>query len=226
MPQTRNVFAQAVTQTKFNVTNNSNGHLNNQYILVYVTPVAQAENWLYAAWQQLNPGDGSTRSFILDQKVSGQMLSTDGLYTTNQVAIPPSYVSSLTNSGGLEPVLGAIQLGSQVNPPTVTNTQSGIKNQTMDPGSAMYAQWLLNGNLTVQSLTPISAGGTLSAFELNTTLYWAVGTFQKGPSYSYNQVTASTAYALPPNTPEVNVSLTYNDATQQFEWSFNPPSDQ
>ena len=223
--KTRNIFALAVNETKFMVTNNSGGNLANQYILVFITPVAQAENWVYAAWQQLRPGEGGTSNFTLNQIVSGQMVETDGSYTTNSVTIDPNYVSILTNSSGLQPVLGTPQLGTQVQPPTVTSQQSGMKNNTSNPGYAMYAQWSLNGNLAVQSQSSISAGGTLSAFELNTNLYWSVGDYSQGPNFTYNQITSFQTYSLPANTPIVSVTLTYNSATQQFEFSFDPPSD-
>jgi hypothetical protein len=113
-------------------------------------------------------------------------------------------------------------LGSTVAAPTVTGTQSGIKNMTATPGTAMFARWFLNDNLTCQSIAPVSAGGTLSAFELNTVTYWAVGNLQKAPTYTYQQITTATAYSLPPATDTVDVSLTYNASTQQFEWTFAP----
>ena len=136
----RNVFAEAVGQTRFNVTNNSGTNLGNQYILVYLTPLNSAENWLYMAWQQLRPGPGSTKSFVLNQAVSGSMLSLDSTYQTNEVAILPNYVSLLTNSAGLDPSLQTPVLGSTVTAPTVTATQSGMKNMTASPGTAMYGE--------------------------------------------------------------------------------------
>lgn len=218
-----NVFAEAVTQTMFKVTNNSGGHLGNQFILVFLTPIESAENYLYAAWQQLNPGEGGTSPFVLNQTVSGMMLTTNGT-TTNLVEIDPGYVSIATNPDGLQPQLGQQVLGATLPPPTVTPTQSGLVNNTAGPGYALYAQWFINNNLAIQSKAPVAAGGTLSAFELNTTLYWAVGDTVVGPTYTYNQITPMTAYSLPPATPIVSVSLTYNTTSNTFGFTFEPAS--
>jgi hypothetical protein len=219
----RNVFAVS-NQTTFKVTNNSGGQLGGQSILVYLTPLTNAQNWLYYAWQNLTPGDGGSSSFTLNQNVAVNMLSQNGNDTTNSQTVNPGWVSLLTNSAGLNPTLGAPVLGSTVPAPTVTTTQSGVKNNTANPGSAMYSVWSVNGNQTAQSKQPVSAGGTLSAFELNTTLYWSVGYKQVGPNYTYQQITTFDAYALPAATPTVNVSLGYDKNTQQFTWTFDPPS--
>jgi hypothetical protein len=219
----RNVFS-AANQTTFNVTNNSGGQLGGQSILVYLTPLTNAQNWLYYAWQNLTPGEGGSSKFTLNQNVSVNMLAQDGSYTTNSQIVNPGYVSLLTNTSSLQPTLGQPVLGTTVNPPTVTPTQSGVKNLTANPGSSMYSVWFVNGNPTAQSKQPVSAGGTLSAFELNTTLYWSIGYKQEGPNYTYQQITTFYAYVLPAATPTVNVSLGYDSNTQQFTWTFDPPS--
>jgi len=216
-----NAFATSVSATNFRVTNNTT-QLGNQYVLVYLTPEVGAENWLYAAWQQLNPGQGGTQSFTLNQAVSGQMESLDGTYTTNTLAITPGYVSELTNGTNLQATLQPPVLGTTAPPPQVTSSQSGMQNATLQPSVAMNALWYVNGNLTCKSISPVSAGNTLSAFELDTTLYWAVGNAVEGPNYTYNQITPLTKYVLPANTPLVNVSLIY--ANSQFQFDFQPGS--
>ncbi|MEG4809782.1 hypothetical protein QUA82_18155 [Microcoleus sp. F8-D3] len=210
--------------TTFKVKNDSGDKLGNQYILVYLTPINNVDDWLYAAWQQIRPGTGGTKTFTLTQEISAKMISKDGTYETSDVQIPPAYVSLLTNEEGLEPALGKAVLGtdSTIEPPTVTKNQCGVKNMTGSPGTAMYAQWFVNDSLTVQSKPLVSAGGTLSAFELDTKIYWSVGTKQTGPNYTYNQVTTQKMYNLKAGTTLVNVTLTYNQATNQFEWTFDP----
>ena len=212
-----------MTTTTFKVTNNSGDQLGDQYILVYLTPISNVDDWLYAAWQQIRPGEGSTKTFTLTQEISAKMISKDGTYETGDVQIPPGYVSLLTNEDGLDPVLGKPVLGTDptINPPTVTKNQCGVKNITASPGAAMYAQWFVNDSLTVQSKALVSAGGTLSAFELDTKIYWSVGTKQTGPNFTYNQVTTQKMCILKAGTTLLNVALTYNNATSQFEWDFD-----
>jgi hypothetical protein len=218
----RNAFADAVTSTKFSVTNNTDDNLRNQKILVFLMPIDTAQNWTYAAWQALAPGEGSQAFFDLNQDISADALSADGSYQTASQKIAPGYVSILTNPDGLSPVLNPAVLGSRVQPPTVATGQSGIKNQTTNPGLSMYTRWSVNGKLTCQSGSIVSAGGTLSAFELETTLYWAVSAFKQGPNYNYNQITAFTKYALPANTANVDVDVTFDLDMQQFAFSFSP----
>ena len=210
-----------MTTTNFKVTNNTNGQLNDQYILVYITPVNEANNWLYAAWQQLQPGEGGSEFFSLTQDISGKMIVPNQL-ETNTMKIPPGQVSLYTNSaaspnGQLDsPILGS---SPTINPPTVTVQQAGIKNMTNAPAQAPFAQWLVNDKLTVQSIAPVSADGTLSAFELDTKLYWAVGNRQVGANFKLSQVTSQKVYNLPPGITQVDVNLTY--ANNQFTFAFS-----
>ena len=210
-----------MTTTQFKVTNNTKGQLNNQFILVFLTPINESQNWLYAAWQQLNPGEGGSQFFTLNQDISGKMIMPNQ-FETNTMTIAPGYVSLYENStaspqGQLgNPIVGSSPI---VQPPTVTVQQAGIKNMTSAPAQAPYAQWLVNGNLTVQSIAPVSAGGTLSAFELDTKLYWAIGNRQVGANFKLNQVTSNTVYNLPAGTTQVDVNLTY--ANNQFQFAFS-----
>src|SRR5262249_48142628 len=159
-----------------------------------MTPQDAAENWLYAAWQQLTPGDGGMANFTLNQDVSGQLIipaqGGQPSYTSNLLGIPPGYVAIASNPNGLSPALAAPVPGTTMpsSQPTVTSTQSGIINDTSGLPNQPYAQWLVNGNLTVQSNATIPDLGGLSAFELNTILYWAVGETVIGPTWTYNQV--------------------------------------
>lgn len=214
-----NAFASNVNSTEFRVTNNTD-KLGNQSILVFLTPANDAQQWLYAAWQRLRPGKGGTGKFVLNEEVSGQMEATDGTYSTNVITISPGYVSELVNGSGLQPTLSTPILGSSAPLPHVTPQQSGVQNATDQPAVEMNALWYVNGNLTCQSIAPVSAGNVLSAFELNTTLYWAVGNTVIGPNYTYNQVTPLTKYVLPAATPAVNVTLDYSNS--QFQFSFTP----
>lgn len=209
-------------ETKFKVTNNTGGQLKNQHILVFLTPIDSADDWLYAQWQNLQPGDGGSEFFTLNNNISGILTIPDD-FETNKMPIDPGLVSLYTNKigdpkGSLQPPVS----GSQVDPPTVTGNQSGIKNESTNPAQAPYAQWFVNENLTVQSISPISAGGTLSAFELKTTLYWAVGAKQEGANYTLTQITKERAYVLPAGTRNVQVTVGY--VNNQFTWTFDPAS--
>ncbi len=210
-----------MTTTQFKVTNKTNGQLRNQYILVFLTPVDNSGDWIYAAWQQLQPGDGGTNFFTLNQKTSGKIL-VPNKFESNLIEIPPGWVSLYKNSqaspqGQLEnPIIGS---DGSIPKPTVTPNQAGIKNMTNAPAQAPYAQWYVNGNLTVQSIAPVSSGGTLSAFQLDTKLYWSVGNKQEGANFTLNQVTTQQVYSLPAGKTSVDVVLTYSN--NQFQWSFS-----
>ncbi|MHA7630761.1 hypothetical protein [Corallococcus sp. M7] len=210
----RNAF-QPVTATTFNVTNNTGGALGNQYILVFLTPLMNSANYVYAAWQQLNPGEGATQPFVLNQNITASVTSPNGT-TSAQVSISPGYLSQATNPRGLSPVLGAPQQSSSVTP-----QQSGVQNFT-NPFIPLTSNWYVNGNLVVSSSTQLT-GGAFSAFELQTTLYWAIGNTSTGANYTLNQITPLQSYSLPAGTAAVNVSVTYNSTTGLYGFDFGAP---
>lgn len=208
----RNAF-QAVTATTFNVTNNTGGELGNQYILVFLTPLLNSPNYVYAAWQQLNPGEGATQPFVLNQNITASVTSPNRT-TSAHVSIAPGYLSQATNPGGLSPVLGTPQQSTSVTP-----QQAGVQNSTSNPFVPLVANWYVNSNLVVSSSTQLTSGA-VSAFELQTTLYWGIGNSATGANYTLNQITPLQSYALPAGTATVNVSVTYNPTTGLYGFSF------
>lgn len=210
-PAPMNAFASAVTQTQFFVTNNTAGALANQKILVFLTPLMNSANYLYAAWQQLAPSDGATSKFILNQDIAAYLVTDDT--TSAPVAIAPGYMSQAVNAGGLSPYLASPTPSS-----SVTAQQSGVQNQT-SPYVGVNVAWTVNKNLVIQTASPLSAGA-VSAFELQTKLYWAVGNTTSGANYTLNQITPMQTYSVPAGVATVNVSLTFDRSTGQYNFAF------
>ena len=205
-----NAFA-PVSSVNFSVTNSTNGQLGNQAILVFLTPLLNSANYVYAAWQQLTPGEGGSQSFTLNQSISALALS--GNNTSNSMAIAPGYVSSCDNPSGLAPVLEASSLSGSVTP-----QQAGVQNNT-NPFEGVDIGWSVNNNLVVQSNIPLTAGA-ISTFELQTKLYWAVGFETEGPTYTIQQITPMTVYDLTAGTANVSVDVTYNGVTGLYGYAF------
>jgi hypothetical protein len=213
--------AQGVSSTKFRVVDKTGGKLGFQKILVFLTPENNAEDFVYTAWQQLNPGENSTQSFVLNQAVGGQVVTLDGKQETEVVATPPGYMATVTNAQELGIALGKATLTlPETSGMRVTPSQSGIINGTATPPLATKVRWYVNGNMTAESRTFLPSGRALSTFELKTKLYWTVGTTVKAPSFTYQQIDPLVTYALPPNTPSVDVVVSFDEAAQTFKFDF------
>jgi hypothetical protein len=209
----KNAFAATVSQTTFQVTNNTAGELANQQILVFLTPVMDNANYLYAAWQQLNPSDGATSTFTLNQDIAAYLVTANT--TSAPVAIAPSTMSQASNAGGLSPFLTASSPSA-----SVTAQQSGVQNAT-SPFVAVDVAWTVNNNLVVQTSAPLSSQA-ISSFELQTQLYWAVGTTTVGSNYTLNEITPMQTYSVPAGVSNVAVSVTYDRTTGQYAFAFTP----
>lgn len=207
-------------ETLFTVTNKNADLTKGNSILVFVKPVQKAENWVYAAWQQLNPtSGGGSQKFTLSNKVSAQAtIPEEHHYESNAVVLPQQKYSNITKPPGGNIELSSPQDGSQWLEPK----QAGLLNTVAEGG--IFAQWLVNGSLAIQGNTELSNQGK-SIFELDTTLYFTVGQYVAGPNWQYNQIAAFKTYSLPPQTSTVNVTLTYNVETATYTWTFDPPSD-
>lgn len=203
-----------VTSVQFFVTNNTNGQLANQAILVFLTPLLSSSNYMYAAWQQLTPGEGSTQPFILSQDISGSVITQNGTIS-NEMLIAPGYLSSATNPQGLSPVLSSPTYSDKV-----TSQQAGIENDT-SPFTPLDTNWYVNSQLVVTSNIPLTSQA-LSTFQLQTRLYWAVGAVQQGANYTLSEITPMQNYDLPAGVSSVKVNVTYNQTTGQYQFTFNP----
>ncbi|MFY2561234.1 hypothetical protein ACN469_26775 [Corallococcus terminator] len=203
----------AVNSTLFNVTNNTHGQLGNQHILVFLTPVLSSTNCVYAAWQKLNPGEGATQPFTLNQNISATVTTSNGTMSA-PVTISPSYLSQVTNPDGLSPVLGTPQLSQNVTP-----QQAGVQNTTSTAFEEVNVNWSVNGNLVVSTKTPLTASA-FSTFELRTSLYWCVGSSEQEKAYTLGEITPLQSYALEAGTSIVNVSVTYDKATGKYGYAF------
>ncbi|WP_406697535.1 hypothetical protein V5E97_01630 [Singulisphaera sp. Ch08] len=217
--------AQGITSTTFRVKDMTGGKLAHQKILVFLTPKTNAEDFVFAAWQQLSPGENSTHTFVLNQAVSGQVTTVDSSQETAVVPIAPGYMSTITDADNLGIVLSKSSLAyAESESLKVTPSQSGIINNTATPPLATKVRWFVNDSLTAESRTFLPAGGALSTFELDTKLYWTVGSTVKAPAYTYQQIDPLLTYDLPPNTPSVDVLVTFDDASQTFKFGFTPSS--
>lgn len=211
----RNAFT-AANATTFHVTNNTNGQLGDQSILVFLTPLLNSKDYKYAAWQQLTPGEGATQPFTLSQDISTYVTINNGT-TSAHMPILPGELSSVTNPHGLSPVIGSPSRSSSVTP-----QQCGLQNNT-SPYEEIFASWLVNNNLVVASSVGVTEGA-LSTFELQTKLYWAIGAASTGPNYTLQEITPMQSYSLPAGTTDVTVNVTFNTSTGTYEYDFNPKS--
>jgi hypothetical protein len=209
----KNAFAATVSQTTFQVTNNTHGELANQRILVFLTPVMDSNNYSYAAWQQLNPSDGATSTFVLNQDISAYLVTTGT--QSAPVAISPGTMSTATNADDLSP-----SLSSPVTSASVTPQQSGVQNGT-SPFVGVNVAWMVNSSLVVQTSAPLSEMA-VSAFELQTQLYWAIGNTSSGSNYTLNEITPMQAYSVPAGVSDVAVSVTYDDTSGDYLFAFMP----
>ncbi len=209
-----NVFTATADGVTFTVKNSTQGALSNQSILVFLTPQTAQTSYLYAAWQNLQPGDGASAKFNLTNTISASV--TNDQYTSNTVVIPLQNVSDITSSNNASPTLGTPYYA----PTVVTAAQQGLVNKST---VAAYPQWFVNGNLMCQGNNTITNGGT-STFALLTTLYWYVGEYVATTTYQYQNISAQTAYVVPTGVASVTVTVTKDTTANKFIFSFNPPS--
>lgn len=90
-----------------NLFNNTTRVTTNQ-ILLFLQPIAPQENYLFTAWQVLNPSIDSAQSAVLTNNFSGSIASfgdTRGNYSA-PVALPLGVALEITDPNNQSPVIG------------------------------------------------------------------------------------------------------------------------
>jgi hypothetical protein len=212
----RQVASTSSTTTAFNVTNSTGGVLRGQYVLVFLQPIPNSPDYLYAAWQALNPGEGATQPFALSYQISVDVSLENGT-TSAAVGIQPGQLSEAVNPGGLSPVLDPPAASS-----LVTAQQAGVQNTT-SPFEFLNVSWFVDGDLVATTSAPLTED-EVSAMEYDDVLYWAVGDVTQGTLVTSSEITPMASYAVPAGAAQIDVDVTFDTITGFFVFTFTPVS--
>ena len=158
--------------TKLNFLNNTSKPTSNQ-ILIFLQPVGPQQNYLFSAWNVLNPSIGSTQSVILNNEFSGSIATfgdTRGNYS-GPVSLPLGKALQITNPNNQSPVIG-------LPGDSIDKEQVGLQNDAITPPTNLSVTWYVNGNKVVEtnntSTTTLNPGFK-SLFQLKQSIFVFLG---------------------------------------------------
>jgi hypothetical protein len=206
--------------TKISFFNNTTTSTSNQ-ILLFLQPVEAKSNYLFSAWNVLNPSRFSSQYVILSTDFSGSISSygdTHGNYSS-PVGLILGKALEITNPNDQSPVIGL-----PVDKPLLTPNQVGLLNNTATPAENLSVTWYVNGKKVVETnnteTTTLNPGFT-ATFELKQYIYCMLG--QK-PSltetYTLQSFGMMQQFQVPNGADELNIEVyTDKDGKDKFKLS-------
>lgn len=188
-------------------------HPTSNKVLMFLRPVEASDNYLFSAWNVLNPGPGSSQQVDLTTSFSAsiaQWADSHGSYT-DPVALPLGQAVTVTDLNGQS---ATIDTGNIYGP--LTPDQVGLYNDATTPPTDLSVTWWVNGNKVVETnntaATTLNPGFT-STFQLKQSVYLMFG---QAPTVTqtYTLQTFSQAVEIPvPNGATDLYIEAYTDAS-------------
>lgn len=200
---------------KLNFFNNTDRPTSNQ-ILIFLEPIDPQENYLFSAWNVLNPSIGSTQAVTLSNEFSGSIATfgdNRGNYS-RPVALPLGNALQITNPNNQSPVIGLP--GDSIFP-----EQVGLQNEAKTPPTRLSVTWYVNGNKVVETnntdVTTLNPGFK-SLFQLKQSVFLYLG--QKPTeteTYTIQTINKAQEFKVPNDETEMNFEVyTEPDGVDKF----------
>lgn len=201
--------------TKLNFLNNTSKPTSNQ-ILIFLQPVGPQQNYLFSAWNVLNPSIGSTQSVILNNEFSGSIATfgdTRGNYS-GPVSLPLGKALQITNPNNQSPVIG-------LPGDSIDKEQVGLQNDAITPPTNLSVTWYVNGNKVVEtnntSTTTLNPGFK-SLFQLKQSIFVFLGQRPtETETYTLSTINKTQEFPIPNSATEVSFEVyTDTDGIDKF----------
>jgi hypothetical protein len=163
----------ATTTTTIHV-HNSVSDVTSNVVLMFLQPVSPEDNYVYSAWNVLNPSPGSHQQVDLTTSFSGSIAALGGSVSdyTDPVGLTLGTAALITNPNNQSPAIAGTSKQA------ITADEVGVDNETQTPPTDLSVIWYVNGNKVVEtnntpdtSLNP----GFVSTFELKQSVWVMFG---------------------------------------------------
>jgi hypothetical protein len=194
----------ATTTTTIHVYNSVDQATSN-VVLMFLQPVTAEENYVYSAWNVLNPSIGSYQQVELSTSFSASIAAFGSSVVdyTNPVGLPLGTAVKVTNPNDQSPVID----GSSTVP--ITSDEVGLDNECTSPPTDLSVIWYVNGNQVVETNnTPDTTlnPGFISTFQLKQSV-WVMFSQRPQTTTTYTAQTFGQAVEIPIPNGATNVYI-------------------
>lgn len=188
-------------------------------ILLFLQPVGPQANYVYSAWDSLNPSIGSLQDVELTTTFSASIapLGSDHDDHSSPAELSLGTVSEVINPNNQSPFIGGTTDQSSITP---TSDQVAVYNNTLIPPLNLSVTWLVNGKQVVQTnntdTTALKPGDT-ATFQLQQSIYCMLGQIpQVEPTWTAESVGKMVTFPIP-NASELSIEVyTGTDGRNSF----------
>ncbi len=147
---------------------------NSNVMMLFLQPVEPKEDYVYSAWNVLNPSRNSQQQCELATSFAASIASFESpnVNYSDPVALTLGAAALITNKNGLSPAISGISNAA------ITESEVGLDNQATTPPTDLSVTWYVNGNKVVQTnntrestLNP----GFMSTFQLKQAVWVMFG---------------------------------------------------
>jgi len=213
----------ATTTTTIHVHNNVSKPTAN-VVLLFLQPVQAEDNYVYSAWNVLNPSIGSNQECVLETSFSASIAEFNSKVGDYSDPVPVTLGSAglITNPNGQSPAI----VGTSTQP--ITPDQVGLDNECVSPGTELSVSWYVNGNRVVQTNNTESSTlnlGFVSTFQLTQSVWLMFG---QEPlittTYVAQTFSAATPFPIQNGTADLYIEA-YTDPTGRDSFKVVSPED-
>lgn len=163
----------ATTTTTIHV-HNSVAQVTSNVVLMFLQPVTPQNNYVYSAWNVLNPSIGSWQQVQLTTSFSGSIAAFGSAVSdyTDPVGLTLGSAALITNPNDQSPAIGGLSAMA------ITADEVGMDNECSSPPADLSVAWYVNGNKVVETnntLTTTLNPGFVSTFQLKQSIWVLFG---------------------------------------------------
>jgi hypothetical protein len=163
----------ATTTTTIHV-HNSVSQATSNVVLMFLQPVTAQNNYVYSAWNVLNPSPGSWQQVQLTTSFSGSISAFGSGVSdyTDPVGLTLGAAALITDPNDQSPAIGGLSTVP------ITPDEVGLDNECSSPPTDLSVVWYVNGNKVVETnntpTTTLNPGFT-STFQLKQSVWVMFG---------------------------------------------------
>jgi len=199
----------ATTTTTIHV-HNTVTDVTSNVVLMFLQPVQPQDNYVYSAWNVLNPAPGSHQQIDLTTSFSASIAAFGSSVTdfTDPVGLTLGTPALVSDPNQQSPAIGG-QSSRQI-----TQDQVGLDNECLSPATNLSVIWYVNGNKVVETNNTASTTlnpGFVSTFQLKQSV-WVMFGQRPQITTTYTAQTFGQAVEIPiPNGATDVYILAYTD---------------
>ena len=163
----------ATTTTIIHV-HNSVTDVTSNVVLLFLQPVAAEDNYVYSAWNVLNPSPGSHQQVDLTTSFAGSIAALGSAVTdyTDPAGLTLGTPGLITDSNNQSPAIAGTSTRS------ITTDEVGLDNECLTPATDLSVIWYVNGNKVVETNNTAATTlnpGFVSTFQLKQSVWVMFG---------------------------------------------------